>query len=231
MGDFNARTGLLDDCIQLDGEINYVVPRANKDTKINTNGRLLIDLCKTTEIAILNGRIGEDKHVGAYTCVTHNGKSSIDYILAEHSCIDSILNLSVKNFDPCLSDVHCCLVLELEYRKLSPIAEPNPRKQVKRIWNGVKAVEFSKHLSTRDFSEIRNCFEVEPQTVTVVNAANALLAGILLDSAKSVGALKFKSKYVFEPRNKWSDVDCQKQRRIYRTKLREAKKKSNYLGK
>ena len=106
--DFNARTGNLDDCLLLDGEINKIESRANRDTKINSKGRLLVDLCKTTKIAILNGRIGEDKHIGEYTCVTHNGKSSVDYFLAEHCCFDSILNLSVKNFDPSLADVHCC---------------------------------------------------------------------------------------------------------------------------
>ena len=33
MGDFNARTGRLDDSIQLDGEINHKELRANKDGK------------------------------------------------------------------------------------------------------------------------------------------------------------------------------------------------------
>ena len=60
-GDFNARTGNLDDCLLLDREINSIEPGAKRDTKINSNDRLLVDLCKTTEIAILNGRIGEDK--------------------------------------------------------------------------------------------------------------------------------------------------------------------------
>ena len=42
MGDFNARTGTLDDSTQLDGETNNTDPRANRDGKIDTNGRLLI---------------------------------------------------------------------------------------------------------------------------------------------------------------------------------------------
>ena len=98
LGDFNAPTGTLDDCFQLDSQMNQIESRDNKDTKINTNGRLLVDLCKTTEIAMLNGRIGEDTHIGEYTCVTHNGKSSFDYFLAELSCFDSALNFSVKKF-------------------------------------------------------------------------------------------------------------------------------------
>ena len=74
MGDFNARTGRLDDSIQLDGETNHIELRANKDEKINTIGRFLVDLCKTTETAIVNSRIGQDKSHGEYTSITHNGK-------------------------------------------------------------------------------------------------------------------------------------------------------------
>ena len=66
------------------------------------------------------------------------------------------------------------------------------------------------------------------QTDTVVNSGNALLTEVLLDSAKSVGALKHKRKPAFEPRNDWFDSDCQIRLRIYRRKLREANKTSNH---
>ena len=143
MIDFNARTGNLDDCLLLDGEMNNLLSKANRDTKINSNGRLLVDLCKTTGIAILNGRIGDDKQIGEYTCVTQFGKSSVDYFLAEQCCFDSILNLSVKNFDPSLSDVHCCLVVELGCSKVSPKVEsPQSATQMKRVWNEAKKKNF-----------------------------------------------------------------------------------------
>ena len=229
MGDFNAQTGNLDDSLLLDVEINNIESRANRDTKIKSNGRLRGDLCKTLEIAILNGRIGEYKHIGEYTCVTHNGKSSVDYFLAEHCCFDSLLNLSGNNFDPSLSDVHCCLVLELGCSKVSPkIESPQSATQMKRIWNEAKKKEFLKHLSTKDFSEIQACFEAEMQADTVVNKNNALLKELLLDSAKSVCALKHKRKSEFVPRNDWLDNHCQIRRRIYRRKLREANKTSNH---
>ena len=65
------------------------------------------------------------------------------------------------------------------------------------------------------------------QADTVVNNGNALLKVLLLDSAKSVGALKHKRKPEFVPRNDWFDNDCQIRRRIYSRKLREANKTSN----
>ena len=66
------------------------------------------------------------------------------------------------------------------------------------------------------------------QADTVVNKGNALLKEFLLNSAKSVDALKHKRKPEFVPRNDWFDNDCQIRRRIYRRKLREANKTFNH---
>ena len=112
--DFKALTGTLYDCLQLDSEIIHIQSRANRDAVIKTNCRLLVDLCKTTKLATMKGRIEEDKHIREYTCVTHNEKSGVDYFLAEHSCFDSVLDFFVIFLDASLSDVHCSLVLELE---------------------------------------------------------------------------------------------------------------------
>ena len=59
MGDFNARTGNMQDYIDIDGEELEPSERTSKDSKINTNGRSLIDVCKTTDMIILKGRIGK----------------------------------------------------------------------------------------------------------------------------------------------------------------------------
>ena len=229
MGDFNARTGRLDDSIQLDGEINHTEPRANKDEKINTNGRLLVDLCKTTEIAIVNGRIGQDKSHGEYTCIMHNGKSNIDYFLAEYSCFDYILIFTVNSFDPLLSDVRCSLVLELEYTRtdamiVKPVSSPF---RIQRFWNEDIRVKYREHLGARNFAEIQRCFEDEPQTLSAVKKSNGVLTGSLLDSAMSVGALTCRRNLAFQRRNNWFDSECHNQRTIYRKKTREANKKSN----
>ena len=78
MGDFNARTGKLDDYVELDEEISEVPRRSNRDETVNTNGRMLKTLCETTEMSILNGRTGKEEGMGEFTCITHNGKSTID---------------------------------------------------------------------------------------------------------------------------------------------------------
>ena len=55
-----------------------IIERANRDKYINKNGKNLIELCKMSDLKIVNGRIGKDKY-GEYTCQTKQGQSTIDY--------------------------------------------------------------------------------------------------------------------------------------------------------
>jgi exonuclease III len=94
MGDFNARTGNLTDCevtstdtchkfIDLPentSEINCQT-RNNCDSKVNKYGKMLTELCQTTQHMILNGRFLGDS-LGYQTYMSTNGCSAVDYILA-----------------------------------------------------------------------------------------------------------------------------------------------------
>ena len=74
-GDFNARTRHLPDIITDEftafngGQQNFACfniladsQRYNMDTKANTYGKLLLELCKNTDLIIANSRIYQDKH-------------------------------------------------------------------------------------------------------------------------------------------------------------------------
>ena len=112
LGDFNARTGNLIDYIDINDEDEQVTPRFNKDSKINTIGRLLIDLCKTTKMILVNGRLN-NKNSSDYSCITHNGESVIDYFIVDYDGFDNVTEISVLEIDPYLSDVHCFTALWL----------------------------------------------------------------------------------------------------------------------
>ena len=79
-GDFNARTSNLPDFITDEytvfngGQPNFVSSdiladsqQYNMDTKANTYGKLLLELCKNTGLIIANGRLYQDKHRGSFT--------------------------------------------------------------------------------------------------------------------------------------------------------------------
>ena len=87
--------------------------RVNKDTYVNKNGKQLLELCKMSDLKIVNGRIGRDRDTGNYTCHTSNGKSTIDYAVLSMELYPYIVDFYVDIFDKSMSDVHCpiCLVM------------------------------------------------------------------------------------------------------------------------
>ena len=108
-GDFNARTGNLKDVLG-----DYLEPRnvsfggseflrdsmkigerVNSDTEVNAYGRSLIHLCQEFNLCMGNGRLGDDKQVGQFTCVTWNGASTVDYLLFSHSFLDCLVHFEI----------------------------------------------------------------------------------------------------------------------------------------
>ena len=68
------------------------------DTKINTFGRKLLNLCKSSGLRILNGRHKADP-TGYITFYNATGKSLIDYVLVDCNTIDSVNLFSYGNFN------------------------------------------------------------------------------------------------------------------------------------
>ena len=77
-GDFNARTGSLDDFLSFPElpEFEHLddffsndicIKRAACDTHINGFGKDLITFCQTNSLSIVNGRLFDDKGVGVFT--------------------------------------------------------------------------------------------------------------------------------------------------------------------
>ena len=76
-GDFNARCGQQEDYIEGSDDICM---REIIDFVENSHGDHLTDFLISTNIAMLNGRKGSND----YTCVSHRGKSVVDYILTPY---------------------------------------------------------------------------------------------------------------------------------------------------
>ena len=122
-GDFNAKTKNLpdylilnehDDFHQLEGIFNEKIINTLRNSKdehdIDIFGHKLLNLCKTLNIQIINGRLGKDAKLGKHT--TRN-LSVIDYTLTTPDLFDDIKDFDVLDFNPFLSDVHCPLIFSL----------------------------------------------------------------------------------------------------------------------
>lgn len=104
LGDFNARTSKLEDFISKDGN-NFIIDasenclhpknRQNCDNNINNHGKQLINICKNTDMRIINGRTKRDS-LGRPTFHGINGISVVDYIICSQDTFQHINNFIVK---------------------------------------------------------------------------------------------------------------------------------------
>ena len=83
-GDFNSGTAEIRDIDMyrdFPGNMHLCKDRLNNDEVTNTYGRELIDLCRSNEMAILNGRVridGNPNRSNCCTCIRYNGSSVVD---------------------------------------------------------------------------------------------------------------------------------------------------------
>ena len=113
IGDLNARTGVLDDrlvsCEGLDRYIHCIdgsdisennvycniCRRHSLDTKTDSAGVRLIQICKDSELGIVNGRKGQDNGIGHFTFQDVQGRSVIDYALLASDFFDYVSDFVV----------------------------------------------------------------------------------------------------------------------------------------
>ena len=113
-GDLNARCGnRLDyiqpngnfenfiptiDCNDLESEYAELKPRESRDKVCNSSGVELLDICKSTDLRIANGRIGDDANVGDYTFLSSKGSSLIDYVLMSESLFPYVSSFIIHDY-------------------------------------------------------------------------------------------------------------------------------------
>ena len=96
---------------------NIQQSRNNVDKVVNNYGNRLLTLCKTLEVFIVNGRLGEDANRGK---LTYDNVSLVDYFICSPSISPTVSNFEVLDFDPLLSDIHCAVTLTLKYKCSNP---------------------------------------------------------------------------------------------------------------
>ena len=120
-GDFNSRTSKEPDVINFEREsgndenvehlfidtsnaymleeLGIPLRRTNEDKAINQYVRILLNLCKYNNVFILNGRIGEDKDIGKFTC---KNVGVVNYTIASPDYLKHITNFQVLEFSKLL---------------------------------------------------------------------------------------------------------------------------------
>ncbi|XP_029176468.1 cilia- and flagella-associated protein 251-like [Nylanderia fulva] len=94
-GDFNARTGNLGGGIVMgEDEGEEGKGRKSKDTKVNGEGRRLVEKLKERGWAIMNGGVTGDEE-GGWTYMGPKGRSVIDYVIGNEKVREEITKLEI----------------------------------------------------------------------------------------------------------------------------------------
>ena len=134
LGDFNARTSKLEDFVSKNGNNfitdaseNCMLPknRENFDNNINNHGRQLINICKNTDMRIINGRTKGDS-LGRPTFHGRNGTSVIDYIICDQDTFQRVNNFIVK--PPTYLSDHSPIVTWFDTQTIPKIEEHDQSK-------------------------------------------------------------------------------------------------------
>ncbi|MCG7877394.1 MAG: endonuclease/exonuclease/phosphatase family protein, partial [Candidatus Thiodiazotropha endolucinida] len=138
MGDFNARTGTVPDISDADDflmdhfdlqftphdlinisslllQLNMSVQRSSKDAVLTNEGKNLLDMCKSSNLCILNGRCGEDKDIRNFT---FRNTSVIDYNIVSAEMLTYVENFDISDLDPLFTDGHSLLTSTLRFENI-----------------------------------------------------------------------------------------------------------------
>ena len=248
-GDFNAYTKCLDDFIPLDEDrdedgpqfdpisvldppdIHNTPKRVSQDKhRPNNYGYRLIDICKSQNLRIFNGRVGEDSQFGKYTS---NGCSVVDYFIGSPFLMSKVAVFEVLTFDALLSDVHCPVVLSLSVITDNSVAETTDEpawvgeipqgsnKEKIKGWDEEKTATFINNVNECDLGPVLDAIENNEDP----NVANAQLVSVLLEAARTTfGVFRPRRTTLGKKRNEpWFNNDC----RVKRSKYFRAKHAMN----
>ena len=218
LGDFNAQTSNMDDFTTADSflseyfyfdqdTVEYMdqkcvlekfgiqICRVSQDAKKNNHGFKIIDLCKTHNLSILNGRYGDDRNVGA---MTFRGISVIDYAITSTKAIQFLKNFKISKLDSLYSDGHS--LLSLDIRTHPPLQRTLESQQsfdgpISRI-NPEEFDCFKNGINLQKIDQLRNTLENQDITHTceTINQAVEDLCNIFRESADIVKASRKPKK-------------------------------------
>ena len=230
-GDFNARTGQLTDYIDVPGSDNFNVissltsdkselPKYNRysdDIKSNKYGKELIELCKSSNMRIMNGYFQNDQNSGTFTCYTPRGKSLIDYLICDASFHHSLLNFALEPISTNSDHRPLVFSIKCSMNRLSPVlAQQYPRAK--------NCIQYYKYVFdpstllglTDSLTGMRGSVQHEIFIDNIVNddgvneAANSvykLLETAIADNCTKKYQRKVQNSF---PCNKWFDDECKK---------------------
>ena len=226
-GDFNARTGCLDDYIPVDHirdlstireycEDTDESQRVNIDNIVCPRGRQLLEMCKYSNLQIMNGR---QNYPNNYTCHRYSGKSVVDYLLCHPTFKPSLMNFQI--FDKNVFSDHCALSFSIHCNlpgtarqgcndELIPAPGQFKWKPTLRQ-NYIESLKTA--VDTDSYQQVLN--DMVDRPCSIENNVHAFYG--ILKSAIQQNFRKSKPRpFCNFPKNEWYDNDCKEIKRKMR---------------
>ena len=183
--------------------------------KVCNYGNRLLDLCKTTNMRILNGRTLGDL-TGKPTCYSYAGNPSlIDYGIVDINYFKNILYFQVLDLLPV--SIHCPISLSLYLPKdiIKHSDQTIMRACPEFTWDSKSAGKFIKSLNNNECQKLLSQFNSEnfDSNITGVNTACEKFNNIIYVTALEAGLNKkvknpSKKKKYKSKQKKWYNSNC-----------------------
>lgn len=238
-GDFNARTGSLDDSrrdfsksndllnwagvvVEHSYHNDQIPTRANQDSKENKLGRALIELCLDCRVSILNGRTKGDEK-GNLTC---REKSCIDYFLAPfHDLAGKLDSLIVLDKDVYGKSDHRRVQLTLLKKACVDVNSKSYSNHLKEKSQGRYNLNSDEKIAIyqralKNHPEIVQKLELAMADETNLNDAARALRDAIFSALQQVYPGESCSGKKNFCSNRWFDADCKEKKKAFHKALK-----------
>ena len=166
----------------------------------NKYGRMITELCIAAQLRVLNGRTLGDS-LGKVTFINHNGFSIDDYCICSSDFLPNIVNFTVGDYEPTISDHKPIEVNILAHYSKEHFSKLN--NSLKRVkWDKITEENFRKNFNNFNFMEIEKDLEriTEPSNLksdlvfSGVNEVVNKLSTALYNSACPVNKRQLSNK-------------------------------------
>ena len=196
------------------------IDRKSKCSKINRNGRVLLDICKFNGIFIVNGRIGKysDKF-------TFRDVSVIDYSICTPKLLQLVNDFEIIELDTLFSDGHCLLSMSIHActsdertRNTAHKSKSNSDRPPK--WNDSESHNFVTNIDMSALTEINDLLDntATERNKQFLDNITSKISNVFVESAKMSFSNNHRATSRLPDAQKhtpWFGLQCKKARTNY----------------
>ena len=235
-GDFNAITNQQPDFIvneesteTLDIEDYPIIPARNSEDsrKTNLRGESMLELCKTLNMNILNGRKTGDLF-GKTTSFQWNGNGVVDYVISSYDLFPHITYFKIGDYIPWVSD-HCPLLYKLSVKGtiLSEEDEMEDSQQHYYFTNDAKNKLRETLKSTKISGELKSLEGIDESHLELLATG---ITTALIDATKLSNIKPQKKGSHALKKNPWFDKECQRAKHSLKRKCKNLRVNKNDIN-